>query len=274
MLKSVHGALLRVGIDARRPFAKALATNSRRLLERRLRSSPHQILLESEDLTHHYADVDVTQDAIRNVLLSFIAARVSFIEQHLGSKEIARSSFLDIGDSDGIFLRLLGRRGVSVNSAARAVTGIAARGLTAVQGDATHLAFRDDACDYVLCFETLEHLANPLGGLRELYRVCRRGAFISVPHVSRTTVYPANWCDFPQDMLHIFELSPTHWNALLSHTPFRIETAEVIPVVEGARGLRELLAFGAWRALFGSDRMTGTFTGFLAYYLSKPSRRA
>ena len=99
--------------------------------------------------------------------------------------------------------------------------------------------------------------------------MCRKGAFISVPHVSRTSVYPSKSQDLPQDLLHIFELSPDHWNALLSHTPFKVKNAEVIPVVEGFRGSREALAFGLGRILFGKDAFYGTFRGFLTYYLIK-----
>lgn len=272
-LKSMHHFLFRnVGLDAKRFFADALATNSGRLAAQRLGKSSHRRLLESEDLTEHYADFQLRDEGLSNVLLSFITARISFIEDRLDRDEIDRSTFLDIGDTNGIFIRALGKQSLSVNMSSAAVEGIARKGLCAVRGDGTNLPLRDNASDYVLCFETLEHIPNPLGGLWELYRVCRKGAFISVPHVSRTTVYPPKFMDFPQELLHIFELSHTHWSALISHTPFTIAKAEVIPVVGRPRGLREVLAFGLWRLLFGGDLFCSTYSGFLMFHLVKSKR--
>ena len=253
-----------LGLDARGWFANALATNSRRLLLRRLEGSRHRGLVESEDVTDHYADITVTDEGMRNVLLSFIVARIHFIEARLGPAEVARSTFIDVGDSSGIFIRAMGKRRASVNSSAGA-----ARGIDVVRGDATRLPLRDEAVDYALCFETLEHLGNPLTGLQELYRVCRKGAFVSVPHVSRSTVYPAGFRDAPQELLHVFELSRAHWDALLSHTAFRIVAGDVTPVVGPAGSVKEAIALGLWRALFGPDVFSGTFRRFLVYHLAK-----
>lgn len=48
--------------------------------------------------------------------------------------------------------------------------------------DLAHLPFRNDAFSNVYCFHVLEHLANPVEGLKELIRVCRGIVEIEVPH--------------------------------------------------------------------------------------------
>ena len=269
-LKAVHTFLMRAtGVNARRLFEDALASNVSRLLEERLANSRHRELLEDENLESHYADIELADSALRNVLLSFIAARIEFIEECLGPEEIERSSFMDIGDSSGIFLRALKKRGTGVNCSEKAARNLYARGVRAVQGDGMRLPFSDAACDYVFCFETLEHLPNPFGGLVELWRICRKGAFISVPQVGRTTVYPPRFRNAPQELLHIFELSPPHWNALIAHTPFTMKRSLIVPVMGPPRGIKETAALSIWRLLFEKDVFCGTFKRFWVYYLSK-----
>jgi len=50
-----------------------------------------------------------------------------------------------------------------------------------VQGDALHLPFRDHSFDVVILSHVLEHLENPLAGLREAARVAPR-ALVRVPN--------------------------------------------------------------------------------------------
>lgn len=56
-----------------------------------------------------------------------------------------------------------------------------ARGVRGVFADAVQLPFPDDTFDLVLAIEVLEHMTNPAGALRELARVGRGGAVLSVP---------------------------------------------------------------------------------------------
>ena len=51
-----------------------------------------------------------------------------------------------------------------------------------LHGDALRLPFRDQAFDLVVCVEVLEHLQDPVAGLRELVRVTSRHLLLSVPH--------------------------------------------------------------------------------------------
>ena len=49
-------------------------------------------------------------------------------------------------------------------------------------GDLHHIPLPDDAVDLVLCLEVLEHVGQPEIALRELHRVTRRYAILSVPN--------------------------------------------------------------------------------------------
>lgn len=50
-----------------------------------------------------------------------------------------------------------------------------------LHADAHHLPFDDDQFDLVVSVEVLEHLTDPMQGLREMIRVCRRHLIVSVP---------------------------------------------------------------------------------------------
>jgi ubiquinone/menaquinone biosynthesis C-methylase UbiE len=50
-----------------------------------------------------------------------------------------------------------------------------------LHADAQRLPFRDDQFDLVVCVEVLEHLTDPMAGLRELARVTTRHLVLSVP---------------------------------------------------------------------------------------------
>ena len=50
-----------------------------------------------------------------------------------------------------------------------------------LHADAHHLPFEDDQFDMVVSVEVLEHLTDPMQGLREMARVCRRNLIVSVP---------------------------------------------------------------------------------------------
>lgn len=266
-----HGLRKQTGLDPKQFFEAALTSNVARVLSTRLNSLRFRAIVEAEDLRHHYADIEIGESRIA-VQRSFIAARLEFIDRCLGASDIDASTFIDVGDSNGIFLRALGKRGIGLNYTEGCTANLMARGVTAVRGDAVSLPLADGACDYTFCFETLEHLTDPIGAIRELVRVSRKGVFISVPRVSRTTVRHAGYQPGPQPLLHIFELSEAHWRALFTHAGATVRQAAVAPVVGPPRGLRERVAMAAWRAAYGPDVYCGTFREFQLFLLdARPS---
>ena len=64
------------------------------------------------------------------------------------------------------------------------VAGLYARAAWLVQGDMQALTFAESSYDVVISCETIEHVPDPLAGLREMYRVARPGArlYLTTPN--------------------------------------------------------------------------------------------
>jgi methionine biosynthesis protein MetW len=107
--------------------------------------------------------------------------------QQVADQISAGSSVLDVGCSDGLLLAFLrdskrvDGRGIELDPerVARAV----ARGLSVVQGDATHdlAAFPTGSVDYAILSETLQAMDAPHKVLAELVRIGRR-AVVAFPN--------------------------------------------------------------------------------------------
>jgi SAM-dependent methyltransferase len=138
---------------------------------------------------------------------------------------------LNIGDTSGLLYRAMGRTGLSLNIRPDRVAYMQLQGLDAVVGDAEALEFEDDSFDYVLCFQTLEHVKSPLKILSEMGRVARKAVFISIPFVKETRIWdreafirdyrqadPVEAMNITDDECHIFEFSSEDLQRLLSFT--------------------------------------------------------
>ena len=97
------------------------------------------------------------------------------------------SSVLDVGCSDGRLLawlrdhRQVDGRGIELD--AGRVAAAVSRGLSVVQGDATHdlAAFPDQSVDFAVLSETLQAMQEPAGVLQDLVRIGRR-AVVAFPN--------------------------------------------------------------------------------------------
>jgi len=134
------------------------------------------------------------------------------------------ASFLDAGDPDRIVLRSIGcKRGVSLNILDPCVRQVLSVGGVPVKGDIQMMPFRDKSFDYVLCFETLEHLENPILGLRELARVSIKKIFISIPWVEKTQIHESNYAPGePAVEHHIFEFDQEDFAKIVTHANLKI----------------------------------------------------
>ena len=102
---------------------------------------------------------------------------------------IKNGSVLDVGCGDGLLLRMLRERGVKgkgLDVSETAVELCRADGLDVSSGDFTQetLPFKDDAMDYVVALDVLEHLYHPEILLKEMARVARIAVIIGVPNFS------------------------------------------------------------------------------------------
>lgn len=94
----------------------------------------------------------------------------------------ASSRVIDVGCGDGRHIVEAARRGCfavgldyDANELRRTRARIGAGRLDLVVGDASRLPFRDGAFAAVICTETLEHLPDDAGAIREIARVLRPG---------------------------------------------------------------------------------------------------
>ncbi len=258
--------------DLVRGLGRFAGVDMRRLQSRvRLRLSERQFQkqgyapLEGYDVTQHYGDQAVDA-SFRYVQEGFIAARIRFIRDMLGPEEIERSTFADIGDSNGVFLRALGKKGTSVNVSRDVLNNIS--GLETLLGGLPTIPLGDGAFDYVLCFETVEHLHDPIGGLRELARLARKGVFVSIPFVRRTRIHPY-WPDRsrPATEQHVLECADGDLRKLLTYAGLRVASMRVHMVFDFPRRLDEILASLAWRAV-DRELLCGAFRRFSMYFLT------
>jgi SAM-dependent methyltransferase len=258
-------------INVRAKLADIRYQSSARVLARELEASRYAYVFDDEDLSQHYGDQLLDDPRLQNITKTFILERIDFIEECLGREEIAQASFADMGDSSGIFLKALGKHGVSFNISQAALQNIQRKNILAIKGDLEHLPFRDGSVDHVLCFEVLEHMPNPILALRELERVCSKTAFISIPHVTRTRIYPFGYDQTrPHWELHVFEFSDVDFLHVISHTGFKLKSRKVVEVLTPS-GLYERLAFYLWGWLTDSDLFYGVFKRFAVYQLAKDS---
>jgi ubiquinone/menaquinone biosynthesis C-methylase UbiE len=156
--------------------------------------------------------------------------------------ELKNLSVLEVGDSDGLLLRDLGKSGVGFNNSLTACGQIRRNGVAAVGGDGQLLPFPDKTFDVALCFETLEHAPAPYLMLGELSRVARRKVCISIPGVEETLVHPRIRGERRGEW-HIIEFCERDFRAFLSHTSLRVSYYEPIRIFAGPRGIRERMSY-------------------------------
>ncbi|MDB5103949.1 MAG: hypothetical protein JWP91_1638 [Fibrobacteres bacterium] len=104
------------------------------------------------------------------------------------------NSALDIGARDGFFSLKLAERFAKVTALDLVKPAIVHPSIACMKGDVTALDFPDDAFDFVLCAEVLEHIppAQLPRACAEIARVSRNHALIGVPfeqdiRIARTT---------------------------------------------------------------------------------------
>lgn len=270
-----------VGIVPYRIFLGVFRSNSEQILKRKLSSFNKNYIFENEDMSTHFAHTELQEIASQNVVKGFIIDRIEFIEKTPGDNAIKNESFIDIGDSDGIFIKALGKSAISANISEVAVSNIHKKGIEAIRCDAEHLPLKNSSIDHILFFEIFEHLSNPISMLHELYRVCKKSIFLSIPYVSRTNIHRFNYD--PQRPIyehHIFELSDADFRKIVSHSGFSVSDCKVAEVLDGGGNLAERCVFWLWRFLMvfykpaeyknnPTDLFCGCFKKFSIYHLVK-----
>jgi SAM-dependent methyltransferase len=236
-------------------------------------------LVTKEDERSHFQDVDLGDAGLQYLVRSFTIDRIRFVREVL--PEGVHGPVVDLGDTNGIFLRSLKQSGISVNISDPAVRSLHGRAMEVVKADVESLPFKDKSVEVVLLFETLEHLPNPLRALGEIGRVCSRSLILSIPLVSLTTIHRAHYDPTrPATQDHIFEFSVPDFKRILSHTPFELERDRIVMVLGGGGGIFDRIAIALWSIFRERDMFCGCFRRFYLCHLvrrgtaGRPSERA
>ena len=198
---------------------------------------------DEEAYVHFGEDEPLAQEHLRRGVRLFHAWRVHVLRERIGEQRLATARMLDVGDTDGRILKELGQSGIGFNLSEAALRNIRANGIEAVGGDVHGMPFGDAEFDYVLCFETLEHVENPHEVLTQLARVCRADGrvFISIPWVPKTTFH-ARDASIPRGYQHVCELAHDDFHALVTHTPLRVVWEDVCWMLGKPRSVEQRLA--------------------------------
>jgi SAM-dependent methyltransferase len=219
---------------------------------------------DAQAYSHFGADEPLESEYLRRAARLFHAWRVHALRDRIGPR-LEEAKALDVGDTDGLILKHLGKPGVGFNLSEAALSNIRANGIEAVGGDGHGLPFADGEFDYVLCFETLEHVESPHQVLTELARVCSPDGrvFISIPWVPSTTFHPRD-PSIQRGYQHVLELAHDDFHALVSHSPLRVVWEDVCWILGKPRTLEQRVFLLAHRG----RTVVGMFRGFQFFELA------
>jgi SAM-dependent methyltransferase len=228
-------------------------------------------LIAGEDERSHFQDMDLGDVGLQYLVRSFTIDRIRFIRDALSTW--VRDPVVDLGDTNGIFLRSLKQGGISVNISDPAVRSLHRRGIEAVKADVEFLPFKDGSIEVVLLFETLEHLPNPIRALGEIGRVCSSSLILSIPLVGQTTIHGSRYDPTrPVTQHHIFEFSVQDFKQILTHTPFELERDHIATVLGGSGSIADRITIALWSIFREKDMFCGCFRRFYLCHLIRTGR--
>ena len=152
-----------------------------------MRTSLENIEFVNEIETHNKrSSSNIRKYKTKNPLKKYVIA--NFLNEIITKlRECAAKSVLDIGSGEGIASNIIGKNinanmdmlDVSIDSLKIAKKNVKSNKIC---GSIYNLPFRDNAYDTIMCLEVLEHLDEPARALKEIKRVSRSYAIISVPN--------------------------------------------------------------------------------------------
>jgi hypothetical protein len=216
----IHKLLLAAGFDYNNFFRSVKKKNVERLIAQKLSREEYSGLLDQYDLSRHFAHEVLESEEDRLILKSSILDRIFFLKHCFSRTELDSDSFVDLGDPSGIFLKSLGKPGISFNISEDASRNARTNGMEVVRGTIDSLPFPGNSIDHVFLFQTLEHLHDPIGTLNKIYAVSRKSLTVSVPTVTNTLIHRSSYDPERRPYEHhIFEFSDRDLIKIISHTP-------------------------------------------------------
>lgn len=147
------------------------------------------------------------------------------IEQLIGPGPGRR--LLDVGCHIGVFLeiaRVHGWEAWGVEPSRWAVEIARARGLHVVEGTLREAAFPEAWFDVVTMWDVIEHLSDPLGELREVYRILRPGGWVVIHTMDIESPFARllgpRWPWLME--MHLYYFSRRTLQRMLEHAGFRV----------------------------------------------------
>ena len=180
------------------------------------------------DIADQYTSFRVDTDYLRLKVRGLHAFQMGLVRDAIAMMPPGSVRFVvDVGDSSGThtqYVRQYCRDKYdqapicwSVNWDPRAVSRIVGKGLDAKLADIDRANYGHIFGDMALCFETLEHLEDPIGFLRSV-NAC--GCLVmTVPWVTESRAVPGGGS---HESAHCFELSPIDWQTVLDRAGWRV----------------------------------------------------
>lgn len=259
--------LVLIGYDPHVFLFKIFERNAKGIYEKKLLNLDREtrILVEQEDEKHHLVDMEFSDAGSQYVVRSFTIDRIRFMRE-CGVQRA--KTVLDLGDSNGIFIRSLNREGISVNISDPTIHSLKSKQLEVVKADVEWLPFQKKSVSAILLFETLEHVPNPIRLLSEINQICKGSLILSIPLVSETHIHPYNYDPSrPIYQHHIFEFSPEDFKKIITHTGFTIDSERIVTVVGTSERILDSLIFFIWRKFIEPDTYCGCFRQFYMCHL-------
>ena len=225
------------------------------------------------DISEQYSAFKLDSSYLRIKARNMHAFQIGLVNKVLG--EFQAPCIVDIGDSAGTHIQYIKGihrekkqiQGLSINLDRKAIQKIRKKGMDAIEARAEDLSRHNVKADILLCFETLEHLTDPVRFLRGLSETDAKYLIITVPylrksrmglsHIRKKSERVAN-----AETTHIFELNKEDWKLLARHSGWDV-AEERIYAQYPRMGL-----FRATQPLWKKY----DFEGFLGFVLKKDDR--
>ncbi len=160
----------------------------------------------------------------------------------------ALSRVIDVGCGDGRHIVEAARRGCfavgldyDADELRRARTRSGGQRVDLVVGDASRLPFRDAVFDAVICTETLEHLPDDTGAMREIARLLRPGGTLlgAVPsHFTELLFWRLSYGYWHTPGGHVRIYRPRSMVSQLAHAGLRVTDIRYVHFVDSLVWLR------------------------------------
>lgn len=217
-------------------FQKSLESSAKEL---GLNELKNKLSKAGSDISQQYSSFTLDKAYMIEKVRNLHAFQISLVDSIM--HEFQTPTIVDIGDSSGTHLEYLkylysSERDInclSVNLDSVAVEKIRSKGLKAIHARAEDLSEYNIKTDIFLCYETLEHLLDPVSFLHNLAdKTDAKYLVITVPYLkeSRVGLYSIRNNDnksFGAETTHIFELCPEDWKLIFRFSGWKIEYEQI-----------------------------------------------